>query len=103
MAIKFDVLNRFTGAVQFTAEIECDADASMSVKLGLAVKWAVKARAKRSRGSRLSGYPSPVQLQRPSHDCPAFSAWVFLLCPSIHRVCRLVMSLLWESPSMWST
>jgi len=43
MAIKFDVLNRFTGAVQFTAEIECDEGASVSVKLGLAVRWAVKA------------------------------------------------------------
>mgnify|MGYP003633712870 FL=1 len=40
--IKFDVLNRFSGAVQFTAEIEAgDGDAS-SLKLGLAVKWAVK-------------------------------------------------------------
>ena len=43
MAIKFDVLSRFTGAVQFTAEIECDEGASVSVKLGLAVRWAVKA------------------------------------------------------------
>ena len=45
MTIKFDVLNRFTGAVQFTAEIECYEGASVSVKLGLAVRWAVKARA----------------------------------------------------------
>jgi uncharacterized protein YjbI with pentapeptide repeats len=43
MTIKFDVLNRFTGAVQFTAEIECDEGASVSVKLGLAVRWAAKA------------------------------------------------------------
>ena len=43
--IKFDVLNRFTGAVQFTAEIECADDALPSVKLGLAVRWALKARA----------------------------------------------------------
>ena len=43
MAIKFDVLNRFTGAVQFTAEIECDEGAGVSVKLGLAVRWAAKA------------------------------------------------------------
>jgi hypothetical protein len=41
--MKFEVKNRWTGAVQFTADIECDADASVSVKLGLAVKWAVKA------------------------------------------------------------
>lgn len=43
--IKFDVLNRFTGSVQFTAEIDCDESESRSVKLGLAVKWAVKNRA----------------------------------------------------------
>ena len=41
--MKFDVTNRFTGAVQFTAEIDCDENASVSIKLGLAVKWAVKA------------------------------------------------------------
>ena len=54
MAIKFDVLNRFTGAVQFTAEIECDEGASVSVKLGLAVRWAVKARADLA-GANLAG------------------------------------------------
>lgn len=35
-----DVLNRYTGEVQFTAEIDCDEGASKSVKLGLAVRWA---------------------------------------------------------------
>ncbi len=43
--MKFDIKNRFTGAVQFTAEIECDEDESVSVKLCLAVRWAYKARA----------------------------------------------------------
>ena len=43
--IKFDVFNRFSGAVQFTAEIDCADDAPESVKLGLAVKWAVRAHA----------------------------------------------------------
>ena len=43
--IKFDVLNRFSGATQFTAEISCDASAPVSVKRGLAAKWAIKARA----------------------------------------------------------
>ena len=42
MAIKFDVLNRWTSAPQFVAEIECAADALPSIKLGLAVQWAVK-------------------------------------------------------------
>ena len=37
---KFEVRNRWTNAVQFTAEIVCATDATISVKLGLAVKWA---------------------------------------------------------------
>lgn len=40
--IRFNVTNRFTGRVQFTAEIDCPEEESYSVKLGLAVKWAVK-------------------------------------------------------------
>lgn len=43
--MKFDILNRFTGAVQFTAEIECADTELASIKLGLAVRRAVKARA----------------------------------------------------------
>jgi Pentapeptide repeats (8 copies) len=41
--MKFEIKNRFTGAVQVTAEIECGEDESYSIKLGLAVKWAVSA------------------------------------------------------------
>ncbi len=52
--IKFDVLDRFSGVVQFTAEIDCADDAPNSVKLGLAVKWAVASRAYLS-GANLSG------------------------------------------------
>ena len=47
--ISFDVLNRFFDKVQFAAEIDCDEWASRSVKIGLAVKWAIKA------GADLSG------------------------------------------------
>lgn len=36
MTIKFDVTNRWSGKVQFTAEIDCDESASTSIKLGLA-------------------------------------------------------------------
>jgi hypothetical protein len=43
--IKQDILNRFPGEVIFTAEIECAADELPSIKMGLAVKAAVKARA----------------------------------------------------------
>ena len=40
--MRFDILNRWSGAVQFSAEIECDEDQTTSVKLGLAVKVALK-------------------------------------------------------------
>ena len=62
--IKFPVLNRYSGAEQFVAEIACDENAMRSIKLGLAVQWAVKSDANLSgadlsganlRGSHLSG------------------------------------------------
>ncbi len=43
--MQFEIRNRRSGAVQITAEIDCAADAPMPVKLGLAVKWAVTAKA----------------------------------------------------------
>jgi len=52
--IPFEVRNRFSGEIQFTAQIECSADALPSIKLGLAVKWAIKSRADLS-GANLSG------------------------------------------------
>ena len=52
--MKFDIQNRLTGKVQFTAEIECDVDASSGIKIGLAVKWAFKSGAD-LRGADLSG------------------------------------------------
>ncbi|MFB9772039.1 pentapeptide repeat-containing protein [Sphingomonas yabuuchiae] len=51
---KFEVRNRWTNAVQFTAEIICSPDASIRVKLGLAIRWAVKSGADLS-GADLSG------------------------------------------------
>lgn len=51
---KFEVRNRFTNAVQFTAEIGVTPGMTYSVKLGLAVEWAVKARANLA-GASLSG------------------------------------------------
>jgi hypothetical protein len=52
--MKFSVKNRFTGKVQFTATIMCGKDEAESVKLGLAVKWAIESRANLS-GAYLSG------------------------------------------------
>jgi hypothetical protein len=54
--MKFDVLNRWTGKVQFTAEIECDADASTGVKIGLAVRWACKSGAVLSDANLIDAY-----------------------------------------------
>ena len=52
--IKFDVLNRFTRNIQFTAGIECSENDSKAVKMGLSVKWAVKNNAN-LRGANLRG------------------------------------------------
>src|SRR5437868_85220 len=43
--MKFEIRNRFTGDIQFTAEIKCNEGAKTSIKIGLAVKWAIKTRA----------------------------------------------------------
>jgi hypothetical protein len=36
--MKFEIKNRFTGAVQVEAEISCDESATVSVRMGLAVQ-----------------------------------------------------------------
>ena len=43
--MKFEIKSRWTGAVIFTADIDCDDGASHSIKLGFAVKVAVNANA----------------------------------------------------------
>ena len=48
---QFEVRNRWTNAVQFTAEISVTPDMSYSVKLGLAVKWGIKAGANLARAN----------------------------------------------------
>jgi hypothetical protein len=52
--MKFSIKNRFTGEIQFTAEIKCAEDATESVKIGLAVRWAIESDANLS-GANLSG------------------------------------------------
>jgi len=52
--MKYEIKNRFTGAVQCTAEIDCSEDAHWTVKLGLAVRVAVKSHAYLT-GASLSG------------------------------------------------
>lgn len=43
--IDFSIKNRWTGEVQFTAKIDASEDTPLGVKIGLAVKWAIGARA----------------------------------------------------------
>ena len=52
--IKFDIHNRYSGAVLFTAEIDCADDAPRSMKLRLAVQLGISAKADLSRAN-LSG------------------------------------------------
>jgi hypothetical protein len=52
--MKFEVKSRWTGAVKFTAEIKADESTPKSIKIGLAVKWAVKSDAN-LRDADLSG------------------------------------------------
>ena len=47
--MQFEIRNRYTESVQFTAEIDCAEDAPASVKTGLAVIWAART------GANLSG------------------------------------------------
>ena len=46
---RFEIKNRFSGETQLTAEIDCGEGAPVAVKLGLAVRWALKT------GADLSG------------------------------------------------
>ena len=39
--MKFDILDRFSGDLQFTAEISCDKNAPTSIKIGLSVRLAI--------------------------------------------------------------
>ena len=49
--INFDIKNRFSGDIQFTAEIDCEESEKLSVKLRLAVNWAIKNKCDLSRAS----------------------------------------------------
>jgi hypothetical protein len=52
--MKFEIKNRWSGNVQFTAEIEANETTSIWIKIGLAVKWAISNSANLS-GANLSG------------------------------------------------
>jgi hypothetical protein len=52
--MKFEILNRWSGKVQFTAEIECEDGLPSRFKVGFALKWAYETKAV-LRGADLSG------------------------------------------------
>ena len=52
--ISFDILHRWNGKLVFTAEIEAEDGASRAIKLGLAIRVAVRAKAN-LRGANLRG------------------------------------------------
>jgi hypothetical protein len=54
MTIKFDIRNRWSGEVQFTAEIDADENTHWRIKIGLAARWAFANKVS-LRGADLSG------------------------------------------------
>jgi hypothetical protein len=54
MAIPFEVRNRWSNEVQFTAQIDCAPDDPVSLKRGFAVLWAIKEKADLRSGADLS-------------------------------------------------
>ena len=62
--MKYEIKNRFTGEVQFIANIKAKKDDAISAKVGLAVRWAIENKADLS-GANLSGaYLSGAYLSR---------------------------------------
>jgi len=57
--MKFEIKNRWTGEVQFTAEIKCNKNDERELMIGLAVKWAIENGANLTRanlyGANLDG------------------------------------------------
>jgi len=39
--MKFEVKNRHSGEIQFIADIDCEDSTYFSIKIGLAIKWAI--------------------------------------------------------------
>jgi len=60
--ISHNVLNRFSGAVQFTACIDCAEDTALSIKLGLSVKWALTNGADLARAYLADAYLADANL-----------------------------------------
>ena len=76
--MEFEILNRFTGNVQFVAEIDCDDSKPRSWRLRLAVLWAIKSgvnlRGADLRGADLSGADLSEADLRGVKEIPALAA-----------------------------
>lgn len=60
--MKFEIRNRWSGNVQFTAEIDCSEDTPLRIKVGLAAKWAFKS------GADLSGVPQVENIHQKVYE-----------------------------------
>ena len=52
--MKYEITNRYTGKTQFTADIDCDDNATINQKIGLSVNWALESAAN-LQGAKLHG------------------------------------------------
>ena len=80
--MKFEIRNRWSGEVQITAEIECEESASINIKLGLAVKWAVKSWAYLSGADLSRADLSGADLSRADLSRANLS-WAYGIAPEI--------------------
>lgn len=60
--MQFEIKNRFTGAVQFTAKIDATDETLLSVKIGLSVKWAIKTDANLAGAGLVGAYLASANL-----------------------------------------
>ena len=93
--MQFEIRNRYTESVLFTAEIACAEDAPASVKTGLAVIWAARTgadlreadlreanlRGARLSGARLSGADLSGADLRGAKDIPVIAAAQTIITP----------------------
>jgi hypothetical protein len=75
--MKFEIKSRFTGAVQFTADIDCSEGELTSIKIGLAVKWGFKNGAD-LRGADLRGADLDGAYLRGAHLDGAYLGGAYL-------------------------
>ena len=97
--MKIEIKNRWSGKVQFSADVDCAEDARISFQIGLAVKWAFNSGADLSgavlsnadlRGADLSNIPRIPNIHRKIYAAAsapnAFRMSIWYTCETTH--CR---------------